>query len=155
MIPAVGVLLLRPFGRGAGSGRSLAFSHAALAWLVVSAFLIAANSFAYDAARWRAGEAAVTMGYPPQTVDAGYEWVGAHQTGPAAYGAHDYGLTWYDDHWPSFRPCAVISNSPLDKPGLALIRQDPSTYRQYTLVGSEEPLYLYGSSDAACSPPAR
>ena len=51
--------------------RSLVFACGATAWLAVSAFLIAANSFAYDAARWRAGEAAVAIGYNPVTVDAG------------------------------------------------------------------------------------
>ena len=93
------------------------------------------------------------MGYAPETVDAGYEWVGVHGTGSQAAGAHDYGLTWYDDLWPSFYPCAVLSNSPLDKPGFLLIREDPSAYRQYLLVGPDQPLYLYGSTDAGCPAP--
>ena len=46
------------------------------------ALVLAANSFAYDAARYREGEAAVAMGYTAQTVDAGYEWVGTHGIGP-------------------------------------------------------------------------
>ena len=150
MIPPLAILLLRPFGSTAPA-RSLAFSHAALAWLIASALPLAANSFAYDAARWRAGEAAVAMGYAPQTVDAGYEWVGAHQARVDSAAAHSFGLTWYDDLLPSVRPCAVLSNSPLDKPRLALIRVDPSAYRQYILVGPEEPLFLYGFTDAGCS----
>ncbi len=44
--------------------------------------IIATNSFAYDAARYRAGEEAVAMGYDAKTVDAGYEWVGFHMSGP-------------------------------------------------------------------------
>ena len=113
-VPVAAIIVLRGLGRTAGPSRSAAFATAALAWLIVVALAVAANSLAYDAARWRAGEAAVALGYAPQTVDAGYEWVGVHGTGPQAAGAHDYGLTWYDDLWPSFRPCAVVSSSPLD-----------------------------------------
>jgi len=153
MIPAAAILLLSGLGDPARLGRSQAFSHAALAWLGVSAFVIAANSFAYDAARYRAGEAAVALGYAPGTVDAGYEWVGYHASGPEVAGAHDYGLMWYDDNWPSFRPCAVLSNSPLDNAGYRLIRADRSAYLQYLFFGPAEPLYLYGALAVGCPPP--
>ena len=62
-------------------GRSRALSHASLGWLLVVAFAISANSFAYDFARYRAGQAAVAMGYEANTVDAGLEWVGSHSDG--------------------------------------------------------------------------
>ena len=150
LVPVAAILLLRGAERVWAPGRSQIFAHAGLVWLGASALVIAATSLAYDAARWRAGEAAVAMGYAPQTVDAGYEWVGAHAIGQEAAGANDYGLTWYDDLWPSFRPCAVLSNSPLDKAGLVLIREDPSAYRLYLLAGPGQPLYLYGSTAAGC-----
>ena len=81
MVPVAAILLLAGPPSASRLGRSRALSHAAFAWLAVSAFVIAANSFAYDAARYRAGEAAVAMGYDARTVDAGYDWVGYHASG--------------------------------------------------------------------------
>ncbi|MBA2719590.1 MAG: glycosyltransferase family 39 protein [Chloroflexi bacterium] len=153
LIPPAAVLLLHPFGTQARQVRSEAFSHAALAWLALSAILIAANSFAYDATRYRAGEAAVTLGYAAQTIDVGPEWVEFHASGQQSAGIHDYGLTDYDDRWPSFRPCAVLSNSPLDIPGFQLIREDEAAYRNYLFFGAGEPLYLYGATGPGCPAP--
>ena len=150
MIPVAAILLLSGMPEPPRSGRSEAFAHAAVAWLGVLAFIIAANSSAYDAARYRAGEAAVALGYPPGLVDAGYEWVGYHASGSEVAAAHDYGLMWYDDNWPSFRPCAVLSNSPLDVSTLTLIRVDRSAYLNYLFFGPPEPLYLYGSTADGC-----
>jgi hypothetical protein len=153
LIPPAAVVLLHPFGTGARRVWSDAFSHAALGWLALSAILIAANSFAYDAARYRAGEAAVALGYDPGTIDVGPEWVEFHGAGQQSPGIHDYGLTEYDDRWPSFRPCAVLSNSPLDIPGFQLIRAVEAAYRNYLFFGADEPLYLYGSTRPDCPAP--
>ncbi len=113
--------------------------------------IIAANSFAYDAARWRAGDAAVALGYDDGTLDAGYEWVGWHATeGGNADGAD--ALTWYEDGVAKSRPCAVISNSPIELDGFALLREDRSAYLQYLFFGTEQPLYLYGSAAPGCPP---
>ena len=86
MVPVAAILLLRQSAQRRSAepfhlGRSHALSHGAFAWLVASAFIIAANSFAYDAARFREGDAAVAIGYDATTVDAGYEWVGIHAVG--------------------------------------------------------------------------
>jgi hypothetical protein len=153
LIPPAAVLLLHPFGTQARQVWSEAFSQAALAWLALSAILIAANSFAYDAARNRAGEAAVSLGYDAGTIDVGPEWVEFHASGEQSVGIHDYGLTVYDDRWPSFRPCAVLSNSLMDIPGFQLIRSDEAAYRNYLLFGAGEPLYLYGSTGPGCPAP--
>ena len=153
MVAPAAILLLRGPARPIRLGRRHAFSHAALAWLAVSAFVIAANAFAYDAARWRAGEAAVGMGYDAGTVDAGYEWVGYHASGIGNSRWADYGLTWYDDALLTHRPCAVVSNSPLQPAGFTLLREDRSAYRQYLFFGPEEPLYLYGSTTSGCPTP--
>jgi 4-amino-4-deoxy-L-arabinose transferase-like glycosyltransferase len=153
MVPAAAILLLRGPARPSRFGRSQAFAHAAFAWLAASAFVIAANSFAYDAARYRAGEAAVAMGYDARTVDAGYEWVGYHASGGGNPGSGTYGLAWYDDVLSSSRPCAVLSNSPLDGGAFRLIRVDRSAYRQFLFFGPAEPLYLYGALVDGCPPP--
>jgi Dolichyl-phosphate-mannose-protein mannosyltransferase len=152
MAPVAAIVLLRG-AQGAPIGRSHAASHTALVWLGASAFLIAANSFAYDAARYRAGTAAVAMGFDAQTVDAGYEWVGLHGSGPNKPGSGNHNLTWYDDYWPSFRPCAVLSNSPLDVEGLELVREDPVAYSQYLFFGPPEPLFLYRATGEGCPAP--
>ncbi|HEY5472424.1 MAG TPA: hypothetical protein VIK32_04445, partial [Candidatus Limnocylindrales bacterium] len=152
MIPAAAILLLRGPALPWHPGRSRAFAHITFAWLAVSAFAIAANSFAYDAARYRAGEAAVAMGYDARAVDAGYEWVGNHATGVGNSGSGTYGLTWYDDQFSGRRPCAVLSNSPMDSGAFKLIRLDRSAYLQYLFFGPPEPLYLYGSLADGCPP---
>ena len=155
MVPAAAILLLWGLDQPARAGRSRAFSQAALAWLAVSAFVIAANSFAYDAARWRAGEAAVGMGYDARTVDAGLDWVGYHTGGIGNSGQGTYDVTWYDDRLMSARPCAVLSNSPLDDPSFRLVHVDRAAYGQYLFFGPAQPFYLYGSlADGCPQPPA-
>ena len=134
-------------------GRSHALSHGAFAWLVASAFIIAANSFAYDAARFREGDAAVGLGYDATTVDAGYEWVGIHAVGDENETFEPKGLNWWQNLFPSFRPCAILSNAPFDVPGYELVRENPSAYRQYLLLGPAQPLYLYGADLAGCPTP--
>ena len=153
LVPVAAITLLRA-AQPLRFGRSHAFAHGAFVWLVVSAVMIAANSFAYDAARYRAGTAAVAMGYDATTVDAGYEWIGLHGRGtenldfdPASPG------WWWEDIWPSFRRCAVLSNTPLDLAGYTLIRGNHSAYRQYLFLGPDEPLYLYGASLDGCPRP--
>ena len=58
----------------------------AIAVLVAIALLGAvtvSSGHSFDAARWRAGEAAVAAGIPAGDVDAGFEWVGFHYQGVA------------------------------------------------------------------------
>jgi len=152
LVPVAAILLLRGPWQTVSSGRSLAFSHAAFGWLAVSAFVIAANSFAYDGARWREGEASVAQGFDARTVDAGYEWVGYHSSTAAQSGSGSYDLTWYDDLLLPAPPCAVLSNSPFEDDPLKLIRVNRAAYRQYLFFGPDEPLYLYGSTSNECPP---
>jgi hypothetical protein len=153
LVPIAAILLLRGPAQPSRLGLSRALALFGLAWLAASAFAIAANSFAYDAARWREGEAAVAMGYDARTVDAGYEWVGSHASGAGNSGSRIYGLTWYDDVLLPYRPCAVLSNSPLDGDTFRLIRVSRSAYLQYLFFGPAEPLYLYGALADGCPPP--
>ncbi len=151
LVPVAAILLLR--GRlPSRLGRQDALSHVALAWLAVSALVLAANSFAYDAARWRAGDAMVAMGYDAGTVDAGYEWVGYHASGVGNAVPRTYNVMWYDDWIASDRPCAVVSSSPVELDDSTLVRVEESAYRQYLFIGPDEPLYLYGTEAAKCSP---
>ena len=62
---------------------------------------------------------------------------------------------WYDDMLMSSRPCAVLSNTPLEGGAFRLIRADRSGYLQYLFFGPAEPLYLYGVLGDGCpQPPA-
>jgi 4-amino-4-deoxy-L-arabinose transferase-like glycosyltransferase len=166
LVPAVAILILRWIPEGFRVGRGLAFSHGAFVWLAASAFVIAANSFAYDAARWREGEAALAMGYDARTIDAGYEWVGYHATGTGGQGGGDRGQAWFEHlMWPA-PICAIVSNNPpgsqeplLDK-GLVpldgnyvLVSARRSAYRQYLFFGAAQPLFTYGAPLAGCPRP--
>jgi hypothetical protein len=153
MVPLAAILVLRRPAQAARLGPSHAASHAAFAWLAATAFVIAVNSFAYDSARWRAGEAAVAMGYDAPTVDAGYEWDGYHASAIANPGDSDVNLTFSGERWLLARACAVLSNSPLHEDGLTLINIDQAAYRQYLFFGPLEPLYLYGSVSDGCPTP--
>ncbi len=155
MVPVAAILILRRAPNPIGTGRSHALSHGAFAWLAISAIVLTANSFAYDAARYREGEAAVAMGYSAQTVDAGYEWVGSHGIGPLNPDFDPTNENWWQDIWTSFRPCAILSSSPIAIPGYTMLRENHSAYRQYLFFGPDEPLYLYGASrlDGCPAPP--
>ncbi len=151
LVPAAAILILvSSSGLPFRFDRTLAFSHAAFAWLGVSALLIAANSFAYDTARWHQGETTVAMGYDPGTVDAGYEWVGYHAVGPGPSGPNDFHLTWYDNSLLRTPPCVVLTNSRPDGDRWKLISVTKSAYLAYLFFGPPEPLYLYGADSAAC-----
>ncbi len=95
----------------------------------------------------------MAIGYDPQTVDAGYEWVGSHASGIGNSSPANYGVTWYDDLLIPSRPCAVISNSPLDGGEYRLLSVDRAAYLQYLFFGPAEPLYLYGALTDACPQP--
>lgn len=149
-VPAAAILLLRGRPQAFRFGRSLAVAHGALVWLAISAWLIAANSFAYDAARWREGEAAVALGYQPRSIDAGYEWVGFHGAAIARPGVPADNTAWSGSRWALINPCAVVSNTELRDANLRLIHVNRSAYRMYLLVGPEQPLYLYGALATDC-----
>lgn len=151
MVPVAGILLLQRRAEGNRLGPVHAAAHASLAWIGISAFVIAANSFAYDSARWRAGEVTVLRGYDASTIDAGYEWVGFHAIdNEAPIGPRDFGLTWYDDLFMASRPCAVVSNKPLEVSGYVLLEADPTAYYSLLLLGNHESLYLYGATSDGC-----
>ena len=153
MVPVAAVLLLRAAREPAQFARSRAFAQATLVWLAASAVIIAANSFAYDAARWRAGERAVAIGYDPERVDAGYEWVGDHPSTDGYPVYSMFGRNLDATLLASYKACAVVSNSPLTEASVHLILMDGGAYRQFLFFGPDEPLYLYGVTADGCPPP--
>jgi hypothetical protein len=124
----------------------------AVAGLAGLALLFAANSFAFDGARWRAGEALVREGVPADSIDAGYEWLGSYAPGLPRFGDRPTvgGLTWYGGLWPEFRRCALVSSTLLDLPDMQLDGTIDDAYRLVLIAGEAEPLYLYRSTEKPC-----
>ncbi|MGD0742006.1 MAG: glycosyltransferase family 39 protein [Acidimicrobiales bacterium] len=104
--------------------------------------ILAANSDAFDAARWQAGQSLTRLGIPARAVDAGYEWLGYHQSGPISPGSPP-GATqyvWYE--WIFDAPvCGVVSSSPLSDTSLK--SAGLAKYRLLEVAGPEENLYRY------------
>ena len=119
--------------------------------LSVSTLALLLNSTAFDAARWREGEATVQRGFARATVDAGFEWVGLHATGIAELKAtQDQGGMWYSAVWPGQTTCALVSSSLLDLSGFTLEAANTQAYRLFLFAGPETPLYVYRVANPGC-----
>jgi hypothetical protein len=131
--------------------RNRLLSLVAVAGLAATSTAITANALAFDAARWQAASSLVARGVPPTDIDAGFEWVGYHASGPAAWSsapenaqntsrssAHPDALSFYMALFEHSRECYVVSASPLD--GLRL--DSTARYRTYALAGSSK-LWIY------------
>jgi hypothetical protein len=124
---------------------------ALVALIATTSLVLLLNEAAFAGARWRMGEEAVRLGFPADTVDAGFEWVGFHASGPAALTARPVpSMTGYSVKFPSFHACAVVSSSPLDFPGFSPILARTDAYRLLLIAGSVEPLYLYRVAGPDC-----
>jgi hypothetical protein len=124
---------------------------ALVALAATTSLVLMLNAAAFDGARWRMGEEAVRRGFPPETVDAGLEWVGLHATGRVELAAQrEPWMTEYAPKFPSFRQCAVASSSPLDDPGFSLLLTRPDAYRLLLFAGPVEPMYLYRVAAPGC-----
>jgi hypothetical protein len=114
------------------------------------AFLLMANAFAFDAARWKAGEDLTAAGLPADSIDAGYEWVGAFATTPANMANALPTEPPYRGWWPQFRPCGLVSESP-EAPANAVLF-GVERYRLYLLGGPLVDLYMYRIEGPDCPP---
>jgi 4-amino-4-deoxy-L-arabinose transferase-like glycosyltransferase len=130
-----------------GPRRQLAFllGTAALSSVVAAvATVITLNADAYDAARWSAGDKAVAAGVPATMVDAGFEWVGSHQSAVALPGRRVPGSpfyeTWYDQMFPAFNECAFVSGNEVSLPWLR--RLATVTYQELGFTERQD-LYVY------------
>jgi hypothetical protein len=136
--------------------------HPSTTWLAAGALVVAVattsfvlllNEAAFDGARWRMGEEAVRLGFAPDTVDAGLEWVGLHATGRVELAARQVPeRTGYSVKFPSFEACAVVSSTPLGYADFRLILIRPDAYRLLLIAGPSEPLYLYRVAGPDCPP---
>jgi hypothetical protein len=121
--------------------------------LVLASFSVTylLNSNAFDAGRWRAGEALVQLGLAADQVDAGYEWMGGHATSRASVVTPGSGQS-YRDLWPSFQLCGFVSSSPQAAASAELVGTE--SYRLHLVAGETEALYLYRLTTPECVPAA-
>ena len=112
------------------------------------------NSAAFDGARWRAGQGLVGSGLAPDSVDAGYEWMGYHASTAADLTDPVRRMNWWQAIWPKFRLCGLVASTPQQFGGSRLVAADEAAYRLFLFAGPEVPLYLYRVVTVACpSPP--
>jgi hypothetical protein len=76
--------------------------------LALVAILAATDGYALEAARYRGADLAVAAGINPETIDAGFEYVGAHYAGEAQPQALDVNDS-YLRAFPRFRRCALAN----------------------------------------------
>jgi hypothetical protein len=106
------------------------------------------NSFAFDSARWRAGEHLVELGVSPEQVDAGYEWVGNHQRSLPVATKIPSTQTAYDPWWPGRLACGIVSSDKEGASGGALV--GTLGYSLFLIAGPQEVLYLYRVTSPDC-----
>ena len=106
------------------------------------------NSFAFDSARWHAGETLAQLGVPPDEIDAGYEWVGSHAPSLADSVEPGLGLTYYEGYFSGYRACGVVSSETWSDPGYALVGTE--VYSLNLIAGPTETLYLYRATSKEC-----
>ena len=158
LVFAVGVLLLHyspPASRREWPGLLTGTVAALSALLILTTAVLTINADTYSAARWNAGQIAVSYGVPANAVDAGFEWVGGHATGVVNRSLHPAVPAyepWYAVMEPGFRECAVVSGSRLNDPHLHLA--NTATYDLLGFAGRRT-LYIYISSAPGCSSAAR
>jgi hypothetical protein len=156
IVPVLGILLLREPLRdtraratGPRTPRRIVIpASAALVLLAVVSLIFVLNSAAFDGARWQAGQQLAELGIAPETIDAGYEWVGLFQ--PDLPAANDLvsRKTFYEHFWPGRRQCGIVSSSG-DRPAGAADAGSTS-YLLFLFWGPREPLYLSRLNEPNC-----
>ena len=81
----------------------------ALAAYAVLSLAIQDAAATFDGARWRIAQAAVARGYPPEVVDAGYEWFGLHHPVEIAHGETVRGDGWWLTLFDDPNVCVIVS----------------------------------------------
>jgi len=113
----------------------------------ILALTLMLNAFAFDAARWRAGEQLAATGLPADAIDAGYEWVGFHATSPA-HMAHPTKSTPPYRGWWDTPVCGLVTASPDGPRNGRLVGIED--YRLYLIAGPRVDLYLYRIESPDC-----
>jgi hypothetical protein len=105
--------------------------------------------------RWSGAERLVALGYKPETIDAGFDWVGYHYPGQARPDTvvttpATYPPASYDAYFPTFVRCAIVSG--LSQPPPGYVPLDRIRHRRMFGLRSTT-AYLYGSTSAGTGCP--
>jgi hypothetical protein len=122
---------------------------AILSVISIVSLVLMLNSFAFDSARWHAGQRLVELGMKPEEIDAGYEWVGYNQPSLPGPNKSPSTQTYYDSLWPGRRSCGIVSSEKEPPPSAPL---GTVGYSLYLIAGPEELLYLYRVTSPDCLP---
>jgi len=160
LVPALALLLVLPVtpsvrvGIPPEPGWGRIFRPLTLAPLIVTtlsgtmSLILMANAFAFDGARWRAGEDLVAAGLRPDTIDAGFEWMGFHSITPARLAHPAPADPPYRGWWPDATTCGLVTGSPeLPQHGRLV---GVERYQLYLVTGPRVNLYLYALDSPAC-----
>ncbi len=137
-----------PGTQGRGLALASASAAASCAVLAVVAAMFMANSHAFDAARWSAGELLVSEGIRASEIDAGYEWIGYHSTEQATPADPVPAAIWYRGWWRDFRMCGLVSSGDIRPPNGEVTGR--STYQLLLLGGPVVELWRYRFVSPTC-----
>jgi hypothetical protein len=123
--------------------------------IVVLGLISATDSQDVTDLRWAGAERLVALGYKPETVDAGFDWVGYHYPGVARPNIvvstpDTYPPASYDAYFPDFVRCAIVSGDSHAPPGY----EEVGEVRHRRMFGLRSTTaYLYGniSAGTACA----
>lgn len=119
--------------------------------LAVVSLIFMANSHAFDAARWTAGERLKSAGVPADQIDAGYEWIGYHSMEQATPTDRVPAAIWYRGWWRDFQMCGLASSGDIRPPNGVFLGTVP--YSLNLVAGPVAELWLYKFDDPACARP--
>ncbi len=111
--------------------------------LVLLQLALSSNADAFDAARWHAGIKLTRLGISARAIDAGFEWLAYHQSGPVDPGGPPGYTTyvWYEWFFAYPPLCGIASSSPATLPKFSLVGS--TSYRLLAVGGPLEHVYLY------------
>jgi hypothetical protein len=121
--------------------------------LVVVGVAYMLNSYAFDIGRWRVARALVNDGADPATLDAGYEWLGAHAPGPTTVIGRvrtTDDLIWYASFWPNFERCTLLAGYRVQPPGMRPL-DVRNGYRMLLWFGPISRFWIYVSDAPGCA----
>ena len=156
LLPVIPPLLVLLLATGRAESRAPGVRRrglAVLAAMAVLAVIYTSYTDAWQSARWHAGEQLVRSGIPANQVDAGFEWVGLHQTAIVHRDAVPKVHRWtqpaapYMTLFPDAGNCGIVSSTPRSDPALTLV--GTRTWRPGPLR-ADRTYYLYRNS-AGCA----
>lgn len=150
VVPGVLAVLLASDDEPARTRRRSLLVAGALAWCAAVSALLAANGFAYDAARWHLAQRMTAGDIPAARIDAGLEWLGWHNPAGMLYRDKGYG---FEGNFGPEPACVVFSPSPASadqyRPARHWTQIGVTKYRTFLVFGASR-LYVYSTRARNC-----